>query len=114
VQATIRGHLPLTKARVLEEQLDIKNPTQSRPDRLSVQSSIFGRETKKTYSKAQALRLILEGAKLYAQISSENITEMERDFNATRDFTENIKALERVGDPALSSGRLSSRDDGDI
>ena len=97
VQATIRGHMPLTKARVLEEQLDIKNPTQFRPDRLSVQSSIFGRETKKTYSKAQALRLILEGAKLYAQISSENITEMERDPNVTRGFTENVKELERVG-----------------
>jgi len=97
VQATIRGHMPLTKARVLEEQLDIKNPTQFRPDRLSVQASIFGKETKKTYSKAQALRLILEGAKIYAQISSENITEVERDPKVTRDFTENVKALERVG-----------------
>ena len=27
VDATIRGHMPLAKARVLEEQLDIKNPT---------------------------------------------------------------------------------------
>ena len=97
VQATIRGHMPLTKARVLEEQLDIKNPTQFRPDRLSVQASVFGKETKKTYSKAQALRLILEGAKIYAQISSENITEVERDPSVTRDFTENVKALERVG-----------------
>jgi hypothetical protein len=87
----------LTKARVLEEQLDIKNPTQFRPDRLSVHASVFGKETKKTYSKAQALRLILEGAKIYAQISSENITEVERDPSVTRDFTENVKALERVG-----------------
>jgi hypothetical protein len=97
VQATIRGHMPLTKARVLEEQLDIKNPTQFRPDRLSVQASVFGKETKKTYSKAQALRLILEGAKIYAQISSENITEVERDPSVTRDFIENVKVLERVG-----------------
>jgi hypothetical protein len=96
VQATIRGHMPLAKARVLEEQLDIKNPTQFRPDRLSVQASVFGKETKKTYTKAQALRLILEGAKIYAQISSENITEVERDPSVTRDFTENVKALERV------------------
>lgn len=97
VQAKIRGYMPLTKARVLEEQLDIKNPTQFRPDRLSVHASVFGKETKKTYSKAQALRLILEGAKIYAQISSENITEVERDPSVTRDFTENVKALERVG-----------------
>jgi hypothetical protein len=96
VQATIRGHMPLAKARVLEEQLDIKNPTQFRPDRLSVQASVFGKETKKTYTKAQALRLMLEGAKIYAQISSENITEVERDPSVTRDFTENVKALERV------------------
>ena len=97
VQATIRGHMPLAKARVLEEQLDIKNPTQFRPDRLSVQASVFGKETKKTYAKAQALRLILEGEKIYAQISSENITEVERDPSVTRDFTENVKPLERVG-----------------
>jgi hypothetical protein len=97
VQATIRGHIPLTKARVLEEQLDIKNPTQFRPDRLSVQSSVFGKDTKKTYSKAQALRLILEEAKINAQISSENITEVQRDPSVTRDFSENVKVLERVG-----------------
>jgi hypothetical protein len=98
VQATIRGHmLPLTKARVLEEQLDIKNPTQFRPDRLSVQASVFGKETKKTYGKAQALRLILEGTKIHAQISSENITEVERDPSVTRDFIANVKVLERVG-----------------
>jgi hypothetical protein len=96
VQATIRGHIPLSKAHVLEEQLDIKNPTQFRPDRLSVRASVFGKETKKTYSKAQALRLILEGAKIYAQMSSENITEVERDPSVTRGFTENVKALERV------------------
>ena len=96
VQATIRGHLPLAKAHVLEEQLDIKNPTQFRPDRLSVQASVFGKETKKTYTKAQALRLMLEGAKIYAQISSENITEVERNPSVTRDFTGNVKALERV------------------
>lgn len=97
VQATIRGHMPLAKASVLEEQLDIKNPTQFRPDRLSVQSSVFGKERKKTYSKAQALRLILEEAKIYAQISSENITEVQRDPSVTRDFSENVKVLERVG-----------------
>jgi len=97
VQATIRGHIPLTKARVLEEQLDIKNPTQFRPDRLSVQASVFGKETKKTYGKAQALRLILEGTKIHAQISSENITEVERDPSVTRDFIANVKVLERVG-----------------
>jgi hypothetical protein len=77
--------------------LDIKNPTQFRPDRLSLQPSVFGKERKKTYSKAQALRLILEGAKIYAQISSENITEVQRDPSVTRDFTENVKVLERVG-----------------
>jgi hypothetical protein len=97
VQATIRGHMPLAKARVLEEQLDIKNPTQFRPDRLSIRASIFGTETKKTYAKAQALRLILEGAKIYAQISSENITEVERDPSVSRYFTENVKPQERVG-----------------
>jgi hypothetical protein len=97
VYATIRGHMPLTKARVLEEQLDIKNPTQFRPDRLSVQSSAFGKERKKTYTKAQALRLILDGPKIYAQISSENITEVQRDPNVTKDFIENVKVLERVG-----------------
>ena len=97
VQATIRGHIPLTKARVLEEQLDIKNPTQFRPDRLSVQASVFGKDTKKTHSKAQALRLILEEAKIYAQISSENITEVQRDPSVTRDFSANVKVLERVG-----------------
>jgi hypothetical protein len=97
VHATIRGHMPLTKARVLEEQLDIKNPTQFRPDRLSVQSSVFGKERKKTYSKAQALRLILEEAKIYSQISLENITEVQRDPNVTRDFSENVKVPERVG-----------------
>jgi len=64
---------------------------------LSVQASVFGKETKKTYAKAQALRLILEGAKIYAQISSENITEVERDPNVTRYFTENVKPQERVG-----------------
>ena len=89
--------MPLAKASVLEEQLDIKNPTQFRPDRLSVQSSVFGKERKKTYSKAQALRLILEEAKIYAQISSENITEVQRDPSVTRDFSENVKVLERVG-----------------
>jgi hypothetical protein len=31
VHATIRGHMPLAKARVLEEQLDIKNPTKFPP-----------------------------------------------------------------------------------
>jgi hypothetical protein len=97
VQAKIRGHMPLAEARVLEEQLDIKNQTQFRPDRLSVQASVFGKETKKTYTKAQALRLILKEAKIYVQISSENITEVERDPSVTRDFTENVKPLERVG-----------------
>jgi len=97
VHATIRGHMPLSKAHVLEEQLDIKNPTQFRPDRLSIQASVFGKETKKTYSKAQALRLILEEAKIYAQISSENITEVQRDPTVTRDFSQNVKMLERVG-----------------
>jgi hypothetical protein len=96
MQVKIRGHMPLTKARVLEKQLDIKNPTQFRPDRLFVQASVFGKETKKTYSKTQALRLILDGPKIYAQISSENITEVGRDASVTRDFTENIKAAERV------------------
>jgi len=97
VHATIRGHMPLTKARVLEDQLDIANPTQFRPDRLSVQSSVFGKETKKTYSKAQALRLILEEAKIYAHLSSENITEVQRDPSVTRNFIANVKERERVG-----------------
>jgi hypothetical protein len=96
VHATIRGHMPLAKARVLEEQLDIKNPTQFRPDRLSVQASAFGKETKKTYTKAQVLRLVSKGGKIYAHISSENITEVERDPSVTRDFTGNVKTLERV------------------
>jgi hypothetical protein len=88
--------MPLAKARVLEEQLDIKNPTQFRPNRLLVEASVFGKETKKTYTKAQALRLVLQEGKIYAQISSENITEVQRDPNVTRDFAENIKAAERV------------------
>ena len=77
VQATVRGHMPLAKARVLGEQLDIKNPTQFRPDRLSVQASVFGKETKKTYTKAQALRPVSKGGRIYAHIASENITEVK-------------------------------------
>jgi hypothetical protein len=87
---------PLAKARVLEEQLDIKNPTKFRPDRFSLQSLVFGKETKKTYTKAQALRLVSKGGRIYAHIASENITEVQRDSSVTRGFTENVKTLERV------------------
>ena len=96
VHLTIRGNMPLAKTCLLEEQLDIKNPTQFRPDRLSIQPSAFGKETKKTYTKAQALRLVLEGTKINAQICSENITEAERDPNVTKKLTENVKPSERV------------------
>jgi hypothetical protein len=96
VHTTIRGHMPLAKARLLEEQLDIKNPTQFRPDRFSLQASVFGKETKKTYTKAQALRLVSKGGKIYAHISSENITEAERDPSVTRDITQNVRTVERV------------------
>jgi hypothetical protein len=96
VHVTIRGNMPLAKTRLLEEQLDIKNPTKFRPDRLSIRASAFGRETKKTYTKAQALRLILKGTKINAQICSENITEAEKDPNVTKNWSENVKASERV------------------
>ncbi len=94
--ATIRGYMPLAKARLLKEQLDIKNPTRFRPDRVSLQSSVFGQETKKTYTKAQALRLIAKGEKIYAHIASENITEVTSDPEATRNLPENVKPPARV------------------
>jgi hypothetical protein len=96
VRATIRGHMPLAKAHLLDKQLDIKNQTRFRPDRFTLQASVFGKETKKTFTKAQALRLISRKGKIFAHIASENITEVERDPNSFGNFTDNIKPMERV------------------
>ena len=92
----IRGNLPIAKSHVLDEQLDILNPTQFRPDRLSVRNSDFGMGTQKTYLKAQALRLLLEGEKIIAQICVENITEARRDPIAIKNLAGNVEAGERV------------------
>ena len=96
VHVTIRGNLPIAKSHVLDEQLDILNTTQFRPDRLSIQTSDFGRCTHKTYSKAQALRLVLEGDKIIAQICVQNITELKGDPKGLKNLAGNVGAEDRV------------------
>ncbi len=54
-------------------------------------------ETRKNLQQSSSLTPDLEGTKIYTQVSPENITEVERDPDVTRDFAENVKALERVG-----------------